>query len=138
MFGETMLSKYFVRDLMTRGIYEVSLKDSISDVIKVMGKNNISSVVVSDDNNVYWGIITDIDVLKHYNENLDELKAEDIMVSKLITISPTAPLEKAAAVMAENNIHHLYVVSELREDKIIGVLSSKDIVKLISKLLSSQ
>jgi CBS domain-containing protein len=128
-----MLSKYLVRDIMKRGIVEVSLDDKISDVIKKMAENDISSVVVSD-NQVFWGIITDTNILKHYHENLDALKAEDIMNSKIITISPEAPLEKAVEVMEENNIHHLYVHSEC-DDKIVGVISSKDIIKLMAKLM---
>ena len=126
-----MVSKYVVRDIMSRGIFEISLDTSISEAAKIMGENNISSLVVSDDKGIYWGIITSMDVLKHYTENLDELKANDIMVSKLITIEPLAPLEKAATIMAENKIHHLYVLSELREDKIIGVVSSNDLIKAL-------
>ena len=130
-----MYSATVVRDLMIRGIYEVKLNDTIDDVVKVMGKNDISSVVVSDDNNIYWGIITEMDILKNYSENLGELKAKDIMATKLIRISPMAPLEKAAQIMAEKKIHHLYVVSELREHKIIGVISASDIVKMIHESL---
>lgn len=129
-----MISKYMVRDVMKRGIHEVSLNDKISDVVKKMAEYNISSVVVSD-NQVFWGIITDTTILKHYHENLNNLKAEDIMTSKLITISPEAPLEEAVEVMTNNNIHHLYVLSELNEDKIVGVLSSKDVIKLMAKLM---
>ncbi|AEF96003.1 CBS domain-containing protein [Methanotorris igneus] len=131
-----MLSKYLVRDIMKRGIVEVSLNDKISDIVKKMAENDISSVVVSD-NQAFWGIITDTDILKHYHENLDTLKAEDIMNSKIIAISPEAPLEKAVEVMIENNIHHLYVRSEL-DDKIVGVISSKDIVKLMGSVQREQ
>ncbi len=129
-----MLSKYFVRDVMVRGIYEVGLNDSLLEVIKVMGKNDISSVVVSDSNGVYWGIITELDILRNHS-NLDKVKAKEIMSSKLTTISPMAPLEKAALLMTENKIHHLYVISELDEDKIIGVISSSDIIKLMSEII---
>lgn len=126
-----MVSKYVVRDIMSRGIFEISLDTSISEAAKIMGDNNISSLVVSDDDGIYWGILTSTDILKHYTENLDELKAKDIMVSKLITVEPLAPLEKAAAIMAEHKIHHLYVLSELREDKIIGIISSNDLIKAL-------
>jgi len=130
-----LISKYVVRDVMSRGIYEVSLDTSLRDVIKTMAENNISSVVVTDRNGTYWGIITSLDVLKHYTKDVDKLKAEDIMVSNIITVDPLTPLERAAAIMVENRIHHLYVVSELREDKIVGVISSKDIIKVLNEAL---
>ena len=121
---------------MTRGIYEVFLDTPLREIIKVMGENNISSVVVTDRDGTYWGIITSLDVMKHYTEDIDNLKAEDIMVSKIITVDPLTPLEKAAAIMVENKIHHLYVVSELREDKIVGVISSKDIIRVLYEALN--
>ncbi len=128
-----MLSKYFVRDVMVRGIFEIRLNDSVLDAVKVMGKNDISSVVVSDDNGTYWGIITELDILKNHT-NLDKVKAKEIMSSKITTISPMAPLERATQLMAEKKIHHLYVTSELDEDKIIGVISSSDIIKLMAEI----
>ncbi|HIQ38892.1 MAG TPA: CBS domain-containing protein [Methanothermococcus okinawensis] len=130
-----MISKYVVRDVMTRGIYEVFLDTPLRDIIKTMGENNISSVVVTDREGTYWGIITSLDVLKYYTKDIDNLKAEDVMVSKIITVDPLTPLEKAAAIMVENRIHHLYVVSELREDKIVGVISSKDIIRVLHEEL---
>ena len=130
-----MISKYVVRDIMNRGIYEVFLDTPLREVIKTMGENNISSVVVTDREGTYWGIITSLDVLKYYTKDIDNLKAEDVMVSKIITVNPLTPLEKAAAIMVENRIHHLYVVSELREDKIVGVISSKDIIKVLHEEL---
>jgi len=130
-----LISKYVVRDIMNRGIYEVFLDTPLREVIKTMGENNISSVVVTDREGTYWGIITSLDVLKYYTKDIDNLKAEDVMVSKIITVNPLTPLEKAAAIMVENRIHHLYVVSELREDKIVGVISSKDIIKVLHEEL---
>ena len=130
-----MISKYVVRDIMNRGIYEVFLDTPLREVIKTMGENSISSVVVTDREGTYWGIITSLDVLKYYTKDIDNLKAEDVMVSKIVTVNPLTPLEKAAAIMVENRIHHLYVVSELREDKIVGVISSKDIIKVLHEEL---
>lgn len=98
-----MISKYLVRDVMKKGVVEVTLDTKLSDVIKTMAKYDISSVVVSD-GETFWGIITDTDVLKHYND-LDKT-AEEIMTTNPITVSPEAPLEKAVEIMAEKGIHH--------------------------------
>ena len=56
------------------------------------------------------------------------------MTTNPITVSPEVPLENAIKIMAEEGIHHLYVKSPC-EDKIVGVLSSKDIIKLFSDLI---
>lgn len=134
--GDKVISRYVVRDVMSRGIYEVLLDTPLREVVKIMAENNISSVVVTDKEGVYWGIITTLDILKHYTGDIEKLKAEDIMVTNIITVDPLTPLERAAAIMVENRIHHLYVVSEFREDKIVGVISSKDIVKVLNQVLN--
>ncbi|WP_017980983.1 CBS domain-containing protein [Methanocaldococcus villosus] len=126
-----MISKYLVRDVMVKGVVEVPLEAKLKDIIKIMAKHNISSVVVSDGHQ-YWGVITDTDILKHYKDL--EKTAEEIMTTKVITVNPETPLEKAVEIMAENKIHHLYVKSSC-EEVIVGVLSSKDIIKLFSELL---
>ena len=130
-----MLSNCFVRDVMVRGIVEVDLNDKLSDVVKVMAENDVSSVVVSDDNGYFWGIITELDVLKNHGD-LDKITAEEIMTTKPITVKPITPLEQAAEIMVENKIHHLYVLSELNENKIVGVISAGDIIKAINKKIN--
>ncbi|MEN4007460.1 MAG: CBS domain-containing protein [Methanobacteriaceae archaeon] len=130
-----MLSGYLVRDVMSRGVYTVMLNDSLQDIIKLMDNNNISSSVVVDEKGTYWGIITSMDVLKHCTGNIDKLKAEDVIVTDTITVSPVTPLEEAGLIMVENRIHHLYVADERRRQKIVGVLSSKDIIKFMSQAL---
>ncbi|NPA62857.1 MAG: CBS domain-containing protein [Methanococci archaeon] len=126
-----MLSRYLVRDVMKKGVVEVNLDAKLSEIIKTMAKYDISSVVVSD-GETFWGIITDTDVMKHYH-NLEKT-AEEIMTTNPITVSPEAPLEKAVEIMAERGIHHLYVRSPC-EEKIVGVLSSKDVIKLFSDII---
>ncbi len=121
-----------IRDIMAKGIFEVRLNDNLKEIIKVISENDISSVIVSDDNGTYWGVITELDILKHLGENLDNLTAEDIATTKLITISPKATIEKAIEVMTKNKIHHLYVVGELHGDKVVGVVSAGDIIKAIN------
>ncbi|ADG12743.1 putative signal transduction protein with CBS domains [Methanocaldococcus infernus ME] len=129
-----MISKYLVRDVMTKGVVEVPLDTKLEEIVKIMDKYNISSVVVSDGEQ-FWGIVTDTDILKNYH-NLDKT-AEEVMTSKVILVTPEAPLEKAIDLMVEHKIHHLYVKSSC-EDRIIGVISSRDIIKLFSKLIGGE
>ncbi|WP_423791952.1 cyclic nucleotide-binding/CBS domain-containing protein [Methanocaldococcus indicus] len=130
-----MISGYLVRDVMTKGIVEVPLETKLVEIVEIMNKYNISSVVVSDGEQ-FWGIITDLDILKNY-EKLEELTAEDVMTTKIVTVSPEVPLEKAINIMVENKIHHIYVKSSC-EDRIIGVISSKDIIKLFDELIKKR
>ncbi len=129
-----MISGYLVRDVMTKGVIEVPLETTIKEIIEIMDKYNVSSVIVSDGEQ-FWGVVTDTDILKNYH-NLEKT-AEEIMTPKLITVNPDTPLEKAIETMVENRIHHIYVKSSC-EERVIGVLSSRDIIKLFSKLIKER
>ncbi len=59
----------------------------------------------------------------------------NIMSSKLITVSPTTTVEVMQTLLDANPIHHLLVVDD---GKLVGVVSDRDILKVISPYLKTQ
>ncbi len=59
----------------------------------------------------------------------------NIMSSKLITVSPTTTVEVMQTLLDANPIHHLLVVDD---GKLVGVVSDRDILKIISPYLKTQ
>lgn len=60
------------------------------------------------------------------NYLLEKTTAEDIMVKKLLTLTPDTLLDQAASKMADNNLGVLVV---LEDDKLVGIITDKDIFK---------
>ena len=60
-------------------------------------------------------------------QRLAKVKASDIMITDVITISPDAPLSEAADCMVERRIHRLPV---LAEGRLVGILSAFDFMRL--------
>lgn len=54
------------------------------------------------------------------------MKANDIMIASPITVTPDTDIEKAAELMAKNNISGLPVVEE--GDKLVGIVSEGDLL----------
>jgi len=75
------------------------------------------------------GVVSHIDVIAHYGENLSAIQARDVMTSDVISIPEDATVEKAAKKMLESNIHRLLVVNE--QDRPLGILSTTDIIREI-------
>jgi CBS domain-containing protein len=99
-----------------------------------MNKFDVGSVIVTNNNRAV-GIITSKNILSRIVESrLDAstVRAKDIMSSPLITIEPDAPIEDAAKLMAQKRIKKIVVIDN---DKIIGVVSTSDIVKANPKQL---
>ncbi|MBD3206570.1 CBS domain-containing protein [Candidatus Bathyarchaeota archaeon] len=117
-----------VRDVMTKNIKTVKTDDTVHDAVKKMNKFDIGSVIVMSSGRPV-GIITETNVMRRIVEpRMDPATVwtKDIMSSPLTTIDLNAALEEAAKIMADKRINRLPVIDG---DKLVGVISSTDIVK---------
>lgn len=118
-----------VGDIMTRGVICVDVLDTVKGAAEVMSKNDISAVMVNE-NGKGVGIITERDITKKIvaeGENPKNIASRDIMTSPIITVAPNAGIDDAARLMRDNDIRRLIVS---HKDKIVGVLSEFDIVRI--------
>jgi CBS domain-containing protein len=113
---------------MTKNIKTVKTDDTVHDAVKKMNKFDIGSVIVVSSGRAV-GIITETNIMRRIVEpRMDPATVwvKDIMSSPLITVESNAALEEAAKIMAEKRINRLPVMDG---DKLLGVISSSDIVK---------
>ncbi|PIP41991.1 hypothetical protein COX18_01755 [Candidatus Desantisbacteria bacterium CG23_combo_of_CG06-09_8_20_14_all_40_23] len=124
-----------VLDVMTRGVISVHLDDSVRIVAQTLNQNRIHAVSVVTKDGAVVGVISEIDVIGTIDEDIDTLKAEDIMCSSCIrTITPQSPLIEAAKMMREIKCHRLLIMGEdAKDDVAVGVLSASDIVAEMAK-----
>ncbi|MBU1752336.1 CBS domain-containing protein [bacterium] len=124
-----------VLDVMTRGVITVHLTDSVRSVAQILHQNKIHAVAVVASTGEVAGVISEIDVIGAIDEDIDILKAEDIMTTTFIrAITPQSPLIEAAKMMREMKCHRLLVMGENPRDEIaVGVLSVSDIVFEMTK-----
>ena len=117
-----------VRDIMTRNVKTVRTDDTVLNAVQKMNKFNIGSVIVMN-NTRPVGIITETNIMRRIVEprmDAGTVWAKDIMTSPLTNIEPNATVEEAAKIMVEKKIKKVPVVEG---GKLIGILSSSDIVK---------
>lgn len=117
-----------VRDIMAKNVKTVRTDDSVLNAVVKMNKFGVRSIIVTNNNRAV-GIITAKNILSRIVEpRLDAsmVRAKDIMSSPLITIEPDLAVEDAAKLMAQKKIKQLVIMDR---DKIIGILSTSDIVK---------
>jgi CBS domain-containing protein len=113
---------------MTKNIKTVKTDDTVHDAVKKMNKFDIGSVIVISSGRPV-GIITETNIMRRIVEpRMDPATvwAKDIMSSPLTSIESNAALEEAAKIMAEKRINRLPVMDG---DKLLGLISSSDIVK---------
>jgi CBS domain-containing protein len=123
-----------VRDIMAKNVKTVRTDDSVHDAVVKMNKFDVGSVIVVNGNRPV-GIITSKNILSRVVEpRLDAgiVRAREIMSSPVITIEPDSSVEDAAKLMSQKRIKKLAVMDK---DKLLGVLSTSDIVRANPKQL---
>lgn len=117
-----------VRDIMAKNLKTVKPDDSVHAAVLKMNKFDIGSVIVISSGRPV-GIITETNIMRRVVEpRMDPATvwAKDIMTSPLISIEENASVAEAAKLMAERKINRLPVING---DKLVGLISSTDIVK---------
>lgn len=120
-----------VKDILSRKPATVSIAShsSVLDALKVMAEKNIGSVVVTDDDGRYLGIVTERDysrkvVLK--GKNSTTAPVEEIMSTDLPSVNPKDTVDHCRHLMTSQNIRYLPVFSG---DELKGIISMSDVVK---------
>ncbi|MBA0882794.1 CBS domain-containing protein [Flavobacterium undicola] len=118
--------------LSTKGnnVYSIISTISVYDAIKVMGEKNVGAILIIEDDQLK-GILSERDyarkiVLK--NKSSKSTLVHEIMVSNVITVTPTDDLDNCMELMISKRIRHLPVVED---NKVIGLISIGDVVKSI-------
>lgn len=124
-----------VRDLMSRPVAMVSLGDSLEHVAEELAANAIGAVMVSTETHCV-GIITERDLIEHLGNggNLQNLTAEEVLSSDLVTITPQTSVGEAARQMVEAGIRHLPVEED---EDVVGLISARDALAVLVGSLGS-
>lgn len=119
-----------VRDIYHKGVILCKPDSPLQEVVRVMADTEVHAVMVTErEGEPPAGVISHLDVIAHYGENLSAIQARDAMTSNVISISEDATVKEAAKKLLENKIHRLLVVSE--DSRPLGILSTTDIIREI-------
>ncbi|MBT6046751.1 MAG: CBS domain-containing protein [Candidatus Scalindua sp.] len=126
-----------VRDIMTRGVVTVRYDGTMPQIAGIMSEDNISCIVIVNQNDETAGIVTSLDIVKAFGKKTeDEIKktaAEDIMTPIVYNVNPEMTLKEVSNIMVVKDIHRVVVLSP-EGRKPVGLLSATDIVKEVMKL----
>ncbi|MCS6789213.1 MAG: CBS domain-containing protein [Patescibacteria group bacterium] len=142
-----------IKDIMKTNIITVFPDTPYLKVVKILYDNNISGMPVVDENQNLIGMISEKDLFKalypnyiefirnpekyinleEQEKNILEIKNNPIslyMSKNIITVSPQTSILAAGGIMLNKHIHRLPVVEN---NKLVGIVTRKDIYKSILK-----
>jgi predicted transcriptional regulator len=122
-----------IRDIMHRGVIFCYLGDSVKEGGRIMDENNIRGVVVVEESGKVKGFISNTDLIRCYDKNVENVLVDDIMHPFTMEVDPDWPIKKAIEIMIKNRYEHLIIVDNFKESgKPVAVLTSYDIVQYMS------
>jgi signal-transduction protein with cAMP-binding, CBS, and nucleotidyltransferase domain len=121
-----------IADYMISPILSIDLESTVQEAAQFMVAHSIGSVLVKEFEE-YVGIVTETDLTRKVlgkGLNPESTPIAEIMTSPILSLDCYLPVEEANRFMHKNKIRHLGVTEE---DKIVGILSVKDLVAYFSK-----
>ena len=119
-----------VGDLMHKGVIACSPETLMSEVVRIVNDTSVHAIVVMDDQGQPVGVVTHMDIIRLYGEDLSHYHARDVMSGPVIAIESSEPAARGAALMQNHGVERLLVVETEGADRIpVGMLSTTDLVK---------
>ncbi len=128
-----------VGEVMHHGVLTCRRETPIQDVARQMSEQDVSALVVVNDEGNMIGLISRTDLVnarlyEQYWKHWRGLTAGHIMVTDVVSVRPADTVQDASRLMMERRIHRVVVVEEAGEGvKPIGVLSVTDVVRDIAR-----
>lgn len=123
------LDKTTVHEVMHRGVITCTPDTALKEVARIMNATDVHALVVVNDRDEVQGVISHMDMLRIFGQDLYELRARDVMSTTIFSVKPDAPVSEAVAGMLENGVHRLLVAREEGEVKIpLGIISTTDVI----------
>ena len=129
--------RMLVKDVMTSPVITINEDGIVNELAKLMDKNDVGCIIVTDKTGKPVGIITERDLITRVlakNLLANRVKAKKVMTSPLLTIDPDEPLAEAARKMSRLNVRRLGVIYK---GNLVGLVSSKDILAVTPELLET-
>jgi signal-transduction protein with cAMP-binding, CBS, and nucleotidyltransferase domain len=122
------------REIMSRKVITIETTTPTTEIAKIMNKNNVSCIVLTQDEKP-CGIITERDYLSKViaqNKKASDLSSTQIMSSPLTTVSSSALVDEIAQTMLEKKIRHVVVVDDGQP---LGIIAVTDFLKHLNTII---
>lgn len=117
------------QDIMQKNASIVHQNLTVKQAAKMMASDRCGCLIVKLDGGGS-GIVTEWDIVNKVvatGLDTDQVTLGEIVTREMVSAGPLTPTEKVAELMFEKNIRRLPVVEN---GKILGVITSKDIVRI--------
>ena len=132
-FTDKRLSEILIKDVMTKKLLSVDKNSSIDESIKIMIDNNISSVIVTDNEKIPKGIITKTDIVEYCAYHVkNKYITKDSMSKKVYTVFPDENIHMIILLMNTYKVSRIIVIDH---NKPIGIVTYRNLLPIYGLFL---
>jgi len=113
-------------------VYSVTPDATVFDAVTKMVEHKVGAMLIKEGERIA-GIVTERDYLRFITvkgRTARDTPVSEIMTAKVIYVTPDTQLDHVMAIMTEQRIRHVPVLSE---ERLLGMVSIGDVVKQISR-----
>ncbi len=114
-----------VGDLMVASVMTTTPSRTVGHVREVMAEHRVHAMPVADPDGQPVGIVTSTDLIGDVSE---KTRVSQVMTRSVYTVPQYSDPSAAARIMRNHRIHHVVVT---HEKKIVGIVSSFDLLVLV-------
>jgi signal-transduction protein with cAMP-binding, CBS, and nucleotidyltransferase domain len=121
------------KDIMSKKVVSIEPTVTANEIAKLMDRNNVSCVVLMQNEEPY-GIITERDLLSKVtalNKRSSEIRAEEIMSSPVTLVSSLTPSDEIVQKMLDKRIRRVVVVDDHQP---VGIITVTDFIKHLNAI----
>lgn len=110
-------------------VFTANKSSSIIQIIHLLAKNKIGSIVITDETGGVCGIVSERDIVRDLAiVGIDSLNTDvsNCMTASVISCTPHDTISHVMAVMTKNRFRHMPVIED---GKLCGLVSIGDVVK---------
>lgn len=117
-------------DIKGTVVHSIGPRQTVYEAIAAMTEHRAGALVVMDDDSLV-GIVSERDYTRKVilqGRASKDTRVEEIMTSKVLTVTPETSLSACLQMVNEHRVRHLPVV---RGDRVVGVLSVGDLIRAV-------
>ncbi len=122
-----------MKDIMTRKVVTITKGCMISEAASLMKKKDISCLAVTC-GDVIEGIVTERDVLRKIIANqkmFHQIPVSEVMSAPVVTVDEDIGVSDAVNMMQDKHIRRIVIA---KDEKMIGIVTESDFVKVLRKI----
>jgi len=131
-----------IENLMSKKLITLSMDAPLSKAKEIFESKNIHHLLITDDDGLLAGVMTDRDLYKHLSPTIGtnqethrdtalmQKKQHQIMARNVITAQAQQSLNEAVLLFYDNHISCLPVID--KDNKAIGIITWRDILKVLA------